>query len=171
MIKKKIYIYIWEQRSGIRNGQARRFNRKSQLGSRFFIWRAGDWLRDSLGLIVLHHLPELQNLPGMWQFPTGSLTSRCVQECVRVCVSYLNMSVSLYLWSHHFFFSPGIKTKAPVYRELTCIYAHSESDCDQMSTCAVLSDVSLFLLGSICDVAVVIVADCFAIDTTAWQMS
>lgn len=75
--------------SGIQSGQAHWFNRNCQLRSRFFIWRTGDWLKDLVGLIALHHLPKLKNLPGMWQFPTGSLTSRCVQaSCmrVRVCV-------------------------------------------------------------------------------------
>lgn len=63
----------------------------------FLIEHAGDWLRDSVGLIVLYHLPKLQNLPGMWQFPTGLLTSRCVQECVCLCVCvYLSTSISLY---------------------------------------------------------------------------
>lgn len=68
--------------------------------------------RFSVSLIVLHHLPKFLKLPGMWQFPTGSLTSRCVQmsvciyalystcECVRVC---LNMSVSV-LFDHIVFF-------------------------------------------------------------------
>lgn len=97
----------------------------SQLRSRLFTWHPGDWLRDSVGLIVLHHLPKLQNLPGMWQFPTGSLTSRCVQECVRMCVSLCIWArQSLFtLWSYLF---SGIKTGIPVlnYRNL-----HANAHC------------------------------------------
>lgn len=68
----------------------------------FLIEHAGDWLRDSVGLIVLYHLPKLQNLPGMWQFPTGLLTSRCVQECVCLCVCIFK-HVNLSLLCDHFF--------------------------------------------------------------------
>lgn len=115
--------------SGIQSGQAHWFNRNCQLRSRFFIWRTGDWLKDLVGLIALHHLAKLKNLPGMWQFPTGSLTSRCVQaSCMRTRVRLEHVSPSLLCDRFFFFWERGrMKTKKSWVTETWRANAYCES--------------------------------------------
>lgn len=84
-----------------------------QVISSFFMWPTGSWLKDLAGLIAVHHLPKLQNLPGMWQ--AHWRTSRCVQDSMR---EYLNTSVSL-LCDHILFSGLTQGNRVLNYRGLT----------------------------------------------------